>query len=267
LAVRPGSPSEVSEAAAALQHLMSQAAPPDGPDRWTARLAELSGLCPGGGPTIRAQEDGPYLATGAVRIRNWLGEEVATRPHMALCRCGGSAIKPLCDGTHATVRFTSTKDPQRVADRRDVYIGQQVTILDNRGTCQHSGYCTDRLATVFHLGEEPFVSPSGGRMDEIIRAVRDCPSGALSYAIDGREAPEQVDYDNRREPGIEVTKDGPYRVTGGIPTERRCQQAAAAQRGCLYRALCLVSVRSFAEQAVLLGDALVRRLPRPRSQP
>jgi hypothetical protein len=44
-------------------------------------------------------------------------------------------------------------------------------------------------------------------MDEIIRAVRDCPSGALSFAIDGREAREQVDLP--REPAIEVSRDGP----------------------------------------------------------
>jgi truncated hemoglobin YjbI/CDGSH-type Zn-finger protein len=61
------------------------------------------------------------------------------------------------------------------------------------------------------------VTPSGGRMDEIIRAVRDCPSGALSYAIDGVEARNAVDRHATREPAIEVTKDGPYRVTGGIP--------------------------------------------------
>jgi truncated hemoglobin YjbI len=54
-------------------------------------------------------------------------------------------------------------------------------------------------------------------MDEIIRAVRDCPSGALSYAIDGREARDEVDYHGTREPVIEVSKDGPYRVAGGIP--------------------------------------------------
>jgi CDGSH-type Zn-finger protein/truncated hemoglobin YjbI/ferredoxin len=135
---------------------------------------------------------------------------------MALCRCGASAIKPLCDGTHARIGFTSAKDPGRAGDRRDSYAGQQVAILDNRGTCQHSGYCTDRLPTVFHLGAEPFVTPSGGRMDQIIRAVRDCPSGALSYALDGREAREQVDFDSTREPGIEVSRDGPYRITGGI---------------------------------------------------
>ena len=54
-------------------------------------------------------------------------------------------------------------------------------------------------------------------MDEIIRAVRDCPSGALSYAIDGVEARAQVDWDGTREPAIEVSKDGPYRITGAIP--------------------------------------------------
>jgi truncated hemoglobin YjbI len=54
-------------------------------------------------------------------------------------------------------------------------------------------------------------------MDEIIRAVRDCPSGALSFAIDGHEARTEVDYGGTREPTIEVTKDGPYRIAGGIP--------------------------------------------------
>lgn len=53
-------------------------------------------------------------------------------------------------------------------------------------------------------------------MDEIIRAVRDCPSGALSYAIDGVEAREDVDFHEKRFPSIEVSKDGPYRVTGSV---------------------------------------------------
>jgi uncharacterized Fe-S cluster protein YjdI/truncated hemoglobin YjbI len=124
-------------------------------------------------------------------------------------------MKPLCDGSQARIGFTDGKDPKRVADRLDTYRGQQVTILDNRGICAHSGFCTDRLASVFHLGEEPFVSPSGGRMDDIVRAVRACPSGALSYAIDGREARDQVD--SVREAAVEISKDGPYRVTGAIP--------------------------------------------------
>jgi CDGSH-type Zn-finger protein/truncated hemoglobin YjbI len=182
----------------------------------TERLAELAQLAGDGPPTILCARNGPYLIAGVRRVLDWLGQPLPVRPQLALCRCGASTIKPLCDGSHARVGFTDEKDPHRVPDRLDRYVGQQVTILDNRGTCQHSGFCTERLATVFRLREEPFVAPSGGRMDEIIRSVRDCPSGALSYAIDGVEDRTAVDWHIRREPTVEVSKDGPYRVTGGI---------------------------------------------------
>jgi CDGSH-type Zn-finger protein len=191
-------------------------------------------------PGIEPAPDGPYLVTNAESLRSWLGEAIPSRPTMALCRCGGSAMKPFCDGTHATNGFTAAKDPKRVPDRRDTYVGQQVTILDNRGTCQHSGLCSDRLSTVFRTDQEPFVAPSGGRMDEIIRAVRDCPSGALSYAIDGGEARDRVDWDNRREPSIEVSKDGPYRIIGGIALVRDDGADVARNAGASYEhyALC-----------------------------
>jgi CDGSH-type Zn-finger protein/truncated hemoglobin YjbI len=142
-------------------------------------------------------------------------------PQLALCRCGASALKPFCDGTHATSGFTDGKDPNRVPDQRDTYPGQQVTIFDNRGICQHSGLCSDRVPTAFRTKAEPFVAPSGGRLDELVRAVRDCPSGALSLAFDSaddrEEARDLADWHGTRERAIEVTQDGPYRVTGGIP--------------------------------------------------
>jgi CDGSH-type Zn-finger protein len=50
-----------------------------------------------------------------------------------------------------------------------------------------------------------------------IAAVRNCPSGALSYAIGGVECRDEVDQ--VREPMIVISKDGPYRITGGIPLE------------------------------------------------
>jgi CDGSH-type Zn-finger protein/truncated hemoglobin YjbI len=203
---------ELAEATAALQDLAIELAG----DSAAQRLSELASLQSDLPPQIQAAHNGPYLVTNAAHLYDWLGQVMPVRPQMALCRCGGSRIKPLCDGTHARVGFTDGKDPERVPDRRDTYVGQQVTILDNRGTCQHSGFCTDRLATVFHLREEPFVTPSGGRMDEIIRAVRDCPSGALSYAIDGEEARDEVDYHRTRDQAIEVSRDGPYRIVGGI---------------------------------------------------
>ena len=165
---------------------------------------------------MQAARNGPYLVTNVPRVLSPLGEELPAPPQLALCRCGGSARKPSCDGSCAGNGFTDGKDPNRVPDRRDTSPGEQITIFDNRGLCQHSGFCTDRLPTVFRTSQEPFVAPSGGRMDEIIRAVRDCPSGALSFGFDDTEARSEVDRDNTREPAVEITKDGPYRITGGI---------------------------------------------------
>jgi CDGSH-type Zn-finger protein/truncated hemoglobin YjbI len=210
LRVAQGDPA-LLEASAALQDLACQLAVNE-----NALLAELRAIGAELPPGIVVATDGPYLVTNAEDMRNWLGEDLPSRPQLALCRCGQSAIKPLCDGSHATAGFTGAKDPKRVPDQRDTYPGQAVTVFDNRGICQHSGFCTDRLSAVFHAGGEPFVTAGAGRADEIIAAVRACPSGALSFAVDGVEERAAVDYHGTREPAIEVSKDGPYRITGGL---------------------------------------------------
>ena len=213
LRARLGGPAALLEATAALQDLACQVVADDA-DALAARRAELAELLSGVPAAIQSAPDGPYLVTNAPTLTNWLGVSLEPLPQMALCRCGASASKPFCDGSHADVGFHAAKDPERVPDQVDRYAGQQIEVLDNRGTCAHSGFCTDRLPTVFRAGTEPFVAASGGRVDEIMRAARDCPSGALSYAVDGVEARQQVDQD--RPPAIEVSRDGPYRVTGTI---------------------------------------------------
>jgi CDGSH-type Zn-finger protein len=64
---------------------------------------------------------------------------------------------------------------------------------------------------VFKLGEEPWIDPNGASKDEIITTIEKCPSGALSYSLEGVEHRDQ-----EREPLVTVSKDGPYFVTGGI---------------------------------------------------
>jgi CDGSH-type Zn-finger protein/truncated hemoglobin YjbI len=205
------------EAAAALQDLAYEFALAENTEVAEARLAKLREIQAGLPTAIRPARNGPYLVTNAERLLSWLGVPHTSLPQMALCRCGASKLKPYCDGSHAEIGFTDEKDPTRVADRRDTYVGQQVTIFDNRGTCAHSGFCSDRLRTAFRPDQQPFVAPSGGRMDELIAAVRACPSGALSFALGGNEIREQIDQ--QRPPTIEVSKDGPYRITGAIPLE------------------------------------------------
>ncbi len=206
-------PPELTEATAALQDLACTVAAPGEAASLRSELWELQAALPA---SVQVARDGPYLVTNVPRLVNHLGTEERPAAQLALCRCGASAIKPLCDGSHAVAGFSGAKDPNRVPDHLDSYPGQQITIFDNRGICQHSGLCTDGLATVFRTDAEPFVAPSGGRMDEIIRAVRDCPSGALGYAIDGVPARGQADWGDTRAPAIMVAKDGPYRITGGI---------------------------------------------------
>ena len=204
----------VQEAAATLQDLAVRLAPVE---RAASLAAELRDLMAGIEPGIVVATDGPYLVTNATHLRDWLGQDLQNRPQLALCRCGESSVKPACDGGCATNGFSGAKDPGRVPDRRDTYPAPALTILDNRGICQHSGYCTDRLSRVFHAGQEPFVSAAAGRVDEVIAAVRACPSGALSFAIDDVEERATADYHDARVPAVEVSKDGPYRITGGLP--------------------------------------------------
>ena len=199
----------IQEAAAGLSRLV-QAGPLAAEPDFLRMIVTSSSVS----PRIAVCVDGPYVFEGEADVTNHLGVPVKFSSRAAFCRCGQSSAKPFCDGSHAAVGFSGDKDPHRVADARDTYLGQQAKIYDNRGICAHSGFCTDRLRTVFHVGEEPFVTPSGGRLDDIMRAVRRCPSGALSVGLNQIE--DRAYVDSLRSAAIEISKDGPYRIIGGI---------------------------------------------------
>jgi len=56
--------------------------------------------------TIVACPDGPILVRGDVAIVDDDGVPIPRRRStVALCRCGASAIKPYCDGTHKAIDF------------------------------------------------------------------------------------------------------------------------------------------------------------------
>jgi CDGSH-type Zn-finger protein len=168
-------------------------------------------------PKIACLPDGPYYLLNdpepapVPNLRRSSGDACVTARGVALCRCGGSKNKPFCDGTHGKIGFSDRKISDGGKDRRERYAGKAITIFDNRGICAHAGYCTDGLKSVFRLHDEPWIDPDGAAVREIVETIRKCPSGALSYAIDGVEAqPPQ------RAPMVTVTDNGPYAVTGGI---------------------------------------------------
>ena len=61
--------------------------------------------------TVTACPDGPLLVRGPARLVDASGEEIERhRETVALCRCGGTAIPPWCDGTHKVNGYRSA-DP------------------------------------------------------------------------------------------------------------------------------------------------------------
>jgi uncharacterized Fe-S cluster protein YjdI/CDGSH-type Zn-finger protein len=101
-----------------------------------------------------------------------------------------------------------------MADRRDDYVGAAITIHDNRGACAHAGLCTEQLKSVWRMDVEPWIDPDGAEAKAIIATIRQCPSGALSYTLGGVERRDQ-----EGPPAIQVAKDGPYHVSGGVVLE------------------------------------------------
>ena len=58
------------------------------------------------GATVVPYEDGPLLLRGNFTLRTPDGDVIDPgRGTVALCRCGKSAIKPFCDGTHKAIGF------------------------------------------------------------------------------------------------------------------------------------------------------------------
>lgn len=60
----------------------------------------------GGATRIRASEAGPLLVEGPFRIEGPDGVTLREGEKCSLCRCGASANKPFCDGSHRRIGFT-----------------------------------------------------------------------------------------------------------------------------------------------------------------
>jgi CDGSH-type Zn-finger protein len=168
-------------------------------------------------PKIRCSPNGPYALLNDMQVvpvpnlQRASGAQCATVRGVALCRCGESKNKPFCDGTHGAIRFSDANTADAAKNVRKSYVGKGITILDNRGICSHAGYCTDGLKAVFREEGEPWIDPDGAQVREVIATIEKCPSGALSYSIDGVEAKPR-----ERPPMMTVTDDGPYAITGGV---------------------------------------------------
>ncbi|MDW4549205.1 CDGSH iron-sulfur domain-containing protein [Defluviimonas sp. D31] len=158
--------------------------------------------------TIEARENGPFVVKRLTRLKGEDGAMLETKPVTTLCRCGHSAKKPFCDGSHKRVGFESDAEiPAAGRDRLIAYEGEEVTVTYNPRLCSHAAECGRIAGNVFNPAEKPWVQPDKGSRNEIESVIAACPSGALALA-----GPEHLMPSGRAE--IEVQKNGPYWVLG-----------------------------------------------------
>ena len=176
-------------------------------------------------PSINVRENGPLLVWGDVTIRRETivksehGEPMTYRSSApldtadvsALCRCGESANKPFCDGAHVSAGFDGTEaTPATYGDNSAELGGSGITVEDNRSICVHAGFCGTRVSNVWKLASE--TGESTTRI-QVIDMIEKCPSGALTYTLDGDDAPNEAALPIE----ISVLDDGPLFLKGGIP--------------------------------------------------
>ena len=58
-------------------------------------------------PKITCAPNGPLLVHDLETLESSKGASLETKETVALCRCGASANKPYCDGTHSKIGFQS----------------------------------------------------------------------------------------------------------------------------------------------------------------
>jgi CDGSH-type Zn-finger protein len=179
---------------------------------------------------ITVTKNGPYLVAGSVPIALatietdakgesivWgAGESFRVAAQVALCRCGGSAKKPFCDGTHARSGFdgteTASREPYML--QADVFDGPVMQLADAESLCAFARYC-DPNGGIWNQVEN---SDDPETRANLIRQAGYCPSGRL-VAID-KASGQAVEPDLPQSIGVvedpTLGCSGPLWVRGGI---------------------------------------------------
>jgi len=179
---------------------------------------------------VQIARNGPYLVSGGLPLNkltigvNLTGEAVKwitaqvypAQATYALCRCGQSANKPYCDGSHTKIKFDGTETASRepYQTQAKVMQGPASSLTDAEPLCAFARFC-DPHGQVWNLVNE---TDKAGARKNFVRQVGDCPSGRLvAWDNDTGKSLEP-----RLEPSIGLIEDpanecaGPVWLRGGV---------------------------------------------------
>lgn len=179
--------------------------------------------------SIVVVENGPYLVRGTPPLhcqtierneqgRSWSyreGRAFPVKDKTALCRCGHSANKPYCDGSHAKVAvdLTETATFEPMLNEAQEIDGPRYSLTDNERYCAYARFCDngERIWNEIQIPGEAHEKLS-------VYMAHHCPSGRLIVwdrsTGDPVEQPLAATLSLIEDPGIGVS--GPLVARGGI---------------------------------------------------
>ncbi|WP_053975996.1 (4Fe-4S)-binding protein [Mangrovimonas xylaniphaga] len=92
------------------------------------------------------------------------------------------------------------------------YSNGEVTIVWEPRKCIHSGICVKGLPDVFQPQDKPWIKIQAASTSALVNQVKQCPSGALSFYMNGAKQ----DNTKAMETKVEIMENGPLLVHGTL---------------------------------------------------
>jgi uncharacterized Fe-S cluster protein YjdI len=109
------------------------------------------------------------------------------------------------------------KNKYKYMDKTNIvkkYSNGNVTIIWKPALCIHSAICwkqPEGLPAVFNPAERPWIKPEAADSETLIKHVKKCPSGALSFSIENSDLKKKPKI---TETIIELLPNGPIMISG-----------------------------------------------------
>ncbi|RSK42022.1 (4Fe-4S)-binding protein [Mangrovimonas spongiae] len=97
-------------------------------------------------------------------------------------------------------------------DKTKEYSNGEVTIVWASEKCIHSAICVKGLPSVFQPKERPWIKIDAASTEELVDQVKKCPSGALSFFMNGNNDKTKQALETK----VEVLENGPLLVYGTL---------------------------------------------------